>query len=229
MPDIAANIFQTQQRIAKAITDSDREHDSVQLLAVSKTKPAAMVREAIDAGQYDFGENYLQDALEKIHALTTVKEIRWHFIGPIQSNKTRPIAEHFHWVHSVDRIKIAQRLNSQRPDNLPPLNVCLQINLDNEETKSGITPENTLGIAKAVRALPNLSLRGLMAIPKKRDSLTEQQACFEQLAQLRDELQRQLNISLDTLSMGMSADLEAAIAAGSTLVRVGTDIFGKRD
>ncbi len=229
MSDIAGNISKIQQRITKAATDCNRNPESIRLLAVSKTKPASMVQEAIAAGIHDFGENYLQDAMEKITALADTPDIHWHFIGPLQSNKTRIAAEHFTWVHTVDRLKIAQRLNDQRPKDLPPLNICLQVNLDHEANKSGKSPDELPALASAVSTLPNLKLRGLMTIPQKRQNKEAQRACFQQLTDLRDQLERSLGLTLDTLSMGMSADLEAAVTAGSTIVRIGTDIFGPRE
>ncbi|MCP1641658.1 pyridoxal phosphate enzyme (YggS family) [Pseudomonas citronellolis] len=191
---------------------------------MSKTKPAADIREAHAAGLDDFGENYLQEALGKQVELADLA-LTWHFIGPIQSNKTRPIAEHFHWVHSVDRLKVAERLSAQRPADLPPLNVCLQVNVSGEDSKSGCAPEELPALARAVAALPNLKLRGLMAIPEPTEDIAAQRAAF---ARLR-ELLTALNLGLDTLSMGMSHDLEAAIAEGATWVRIGTALFGARD
>ncbi|MCP1724003.1 pyridoxal phosphate enzyme (YggS family) [Pseudomonas citronellolis] len=191
---------------------------------MSKTKPAADIREAHAAGLDDFGENYLQEALGKQVELADLA-LTWHFIGPIQSNKTRPIAEHFHWVHSVDRLKVAERLSAQRPAHLPPLNVCLQVNVSGEASKSGCAPEELPALARAVAALPNLKLRGLMAIPEPTEDVAAQRAAF---ARLR-ELLTALNLGLDTLSMGMSHDLEAAIAEGATWVRIGTALFGARD
>ncbi|MFL0796290.1 MAG: YggS family pyridoxal phosphate-dependent enzyme [Cellvibrionaceae bacterium] len=228
MSDIAGNISKIQQRITKAASRCNRTADSIQLLAVSKTKPTALIREAITAGILDFGENYLQDAITKITDLEDQPGIRWHFIGPLQSNKTRAVAEHFSWVHTVDRLKIAERLNQQRPENLTPLNICLQVNLDSEDSKSGVPPDELPTLAKAVAKLPNLHLRGLMAIPRKRSDQQAQRACFQRLNDLKNKLEQMPGITLDTLSMGMSSDLEAAIAAGSTMVRVGTDIFGPR-
>ncbi|MBJ7548429.1 YggS family pyridoxal phosphate-dependent enzyme, partial [Pseudomonas sp. OA3] len=201
-----------------------RNLTDIGLLAVSKTKPAAAIREAHAAGLRDFGENYLQEALEKQTELSDLPLI-WHFIGPIQSNKTRPIAEHFDWVHSVDRLKIAQRLSEQRPAHLPPLNICLQVNVSGEDSKSGCSPEALPELVKAVAALPNLRLRGLMAIPEPTDDIAAQHAAFAHLRQLRDDLA----LDLDTLSMGMSHDLGAAIAEGATWVRIGTALFGARD
>ena len=191
---------------------------------MSKTKPAAAVREAYAAGIRDFGENYLQEALEKQAELSELPLI-WHFIGPIQSNKTKPIAEHFAWVHSVDRLKIAQRLSEQRPTGLPPLNICLQVNVSAEDSKSGCAPAELAALAQAVSQLPNLRLRGLMAIPEPTDDVAAQRAAFARLRELRDGLP----LPLDTLSMGMSHDLDAAIAEGATWVRIGTALFGARD
>lgn len=224
MSTIAENIAKVGARIREAAQASQHNLADIGLLAVSKTKPAAAIREAYAAGLRDFGENYLQEALEKQAELIDLPLI-WHFIGPIQSNKTRPIAEHFDWVHSVDRLKIAQRLSEQRPAHLPPLNICLQVNVSAEDSKSGCSPEALPELAKAIAALPNLRLRGLMAIPEPTDDVAAQHAAFAQLRQLRDDLA----LNLDTLSMGMSHDLEAAIAEGATWVRIGTALFGARD
>ena len=224
MSTIAENIAKVGARIREAAQASQRNLQDIGLLAVSKTKPADAVREAHAAGLRDFGENYLQEALEKQAALSDLPLI-WHFIGPIQSNKTRPIAEHFDWVHSVDRLKIAQRLSDQRPAHLPALNICLQVNVSLEASKSGCSPEELLALARAISALPNLRLRGLMAIPEATDDVAAQHAAFARLRQLRDDLA----LNLDTLSMGMSHDLEAAIAEGATWVRIGTALFGARD
>ncbi|MDU9408612.1 YggS family pyridoxal phosphate-dependent enzyme [Pseudomonas sp. zfem001] len=224
MSTIAENIAKVGARIREAAQASQRNFADIGLLAVSKTKPAAAIREAHAAGLCDFGENYLQEALGKQVELNDLPLI-WHFIGPIQSNKTRPIAEHFDWVHSVDRLKIAQRLSEQRPAHLPPLNICLQVNVSAEDSKSGCSPEALPELAKAVVALPNLHLRGLMAIPEPTDDDAAQHAAFARLRQLRDDLA----LNLDTLSMGMSHDLEAAIAEGATWVRIGTALFGARD
>lgn len=196
------------------------------LLAVSKTRPAEDIRAAHALGINDFGENYLQEALPKIEALQALG-LTWHFIGPIQSNKTRPIAEHFDWVHSVDRDKIARRLNEQRPADAPPLQVCLQVNVSGEASKSGVSPAELPALAEAVMQLPRLRLRGLMAIPAATNSDAEQRAAFAQLRGLFEELKPQAP-DLDTLSMGMSGDLEAAVAEGSTLLRIGTALFGPR-
>lgn len=224
MSTIAENIAKVGVRIREAAQASQRDCASIGLLAVSKTKPAAAIRQAYAAGVQNFGENYLQEALDKQSELHDL-EVTWHFIGPIQSNKTKPIAEHFDWVHSVDRLKIAERLSAQRPAHLPPLNICLQVNVSGEASKSGCSPDQLSALAHAVSQLPNLRLRGLMAIPEPTDDPGEQRAAF---ARLR-ELQQQLNLGLDTLSMGMSHDLEAAIAEGATWVRIGTALFGARD
>jgi len=199
----------------------------LKLLAVSKTRPATDVARLYKAGQRDFGENYLQDALLKQRLLAHL-DISWHFIGPIQSNKTRDIARHFSWVHSVDRFKIAKRLSDQRPAGLPALNVCLQVNVDEEETKSGFSLGELPEVIESILNLPNIRLRGLMAIPKADKPLAEQRASFKKLAMEKDTLNQQFDLQLDTLSMGMSGDLQAAIAEGSTMVRVGTAIFGER-
>ena len=224
MSTIADNIGLVSQRIRAAADAVQRDASSIHLLAVSKTKPAQAVREAYAAGMRDFGENYLQEALGKQAELTDLP-LSWHFIGPIQSNKTRAIAEHFAWVHSVDRLKIAQRLSEQRPADLPPLNICIQVNVSGEASKSGCTPADLLALATAISALPRLKLRGLMAIPEPTEDRAEQDAAF---ATVRD-LQASLNLALDTLSMGMSHDLESAIAQGATWVRIGTALFGARD
>jgi len=224
MTTIADNIAQVRSRIHAAEQSAQRAAGSVQLLAVSKTKPAQALREAYAAGLRDFGENYLQEALGKQAELTDLPLI-WHFIGPIQSNKTRAIAEHFDWVHSVDRLKIAQRLSEQRPAELPPLNICIQVNVSGEASKSGCTPADLPALAKAIAALPRLTLRGLMAIPEPTDARAEQDAAFAAV----QRLQASLDLPLDTLSMGMSHDLESAIAQGATWVRIGTALFGARD
>ncbi|MDZ5737921.1 YggS family pyridoxal phosphate-dependent enzyme [Pseudomonas asiatica] len=224
MSTLADNLSAISARIASAAQAAGRDPASVQLLAVSKTKPASAIREIHAAGVCDFGENYLQEALIKQQALSDLPLI-WHFIGPIQSNKTKAIAEHFDWVHSVDRLKIAQRLSEQRPAGLPPLNICLQVNVSGEDSKSGCTPADLPALAKAVAALPNLRLRGLMAIPEPTDDRAAQEAAFATLRQLQEGL----GLGLDTLSMGMSHDLEAAIAQGATWVRIGTALFGARD
>lgn len=224
---IASNIEAVRGRIQKACHQAGRGEDSVSLLAVSKTRSADEIRTAHAAGLNLFGENYLQEALDKIEQLQDL-ELEWHFIGPIQSNKTRPIAEHFAWVHSVDRLKIAQRLSAQRPPEMAALNVCLQVNISREESKSGCLPEDTLELARQVSQLPHLRLRGLMAIPRATEDETLQHQAFADLRLLLEQL-RQTLPELDTLSMGMSGDLDAAIVEGSTLVRIGTALFGPRD
>ena len=224
MSTIAENISTLAERIHNAAQAAQRDPASVGLLAVSKTKPASDLREAYAAGLRDFGENYLQEALGKQTELSDLPLI-WHFIGPIQSNKTRAIAENFAWVHSVDRLKIAQRLSEQRPADLPPLNICIQVNVSGEASKSGCTPQDLPALAQAISALPHLRLRGLMAIPEPTEDSDEQNAAFAAVRTLQD----QLNLPLDTLSMGMSHDLEAAIAQGATWVRIGTALFGARN
>ena len=199
----------------------------VSLLAVSKTKPAEDIISLYQAGQRDFGENYLQEAILKQKKLSNYA-ISWHFIGPIQSNKTRELARSFSWVHTVDRLKIAQRLQQQRPDHLPALNICLQVNIDQEESKSGLNIDNLDAIIEPILSMNRLRLRGLMAIPKVQTSFEQQREPFKRLAELKDKLNNTFNIQLDTLSIGMSADLEAAICEGSTMVRIGTAIFGSR-
>jgi pyridoxal phosphate enzyme (YggS family) len=231
MSSISRNLQVVHDGIATAARNAGRDSDEIRLLAVSKTFGPEAVLEAAEAGQNAFGENYLQETLDKMAALRALRpELRlaWHFIGPIQSNKTRPIAEHFDWVHSVEREKIAQRLSDQRSDKLPPLNICLQINISGEASKSGATLEHASELAHAVARMPRLKLRGLMAIPEPADDFEQQRLPFRRLRQLFDELRAQ-GLAIDTLSMGMSADMEAAIAEGSTMVRVGTAIFGKRD
>jgi hypothetical protein len=226
MATVADGLQAVMTRIAAAARACGRAPESVRLVAVSKTFPAAALREAFAAGQKAFGESYLQEALDKIRALSDLP-LEWHFVGPIQSNKTRPIAEHFDWVHSVDRLKIAQRLSDARPPALPPLQVCIQVNVSGERTKSGVPPERVFDLVAAVLALPRLRLRGLMTIPRPTSDPAEQRTQFRELRELRDRVAA-LGISLDTLSMGMSDDLEAAIAEGATLVRVGRAIFGER-
>ena len=227
MTPIQRQFGQVNDRIRQAEQNCHRE-GQVLLLAVSKTKPASMVREAWELGQRDFGENYLQDALEKIDTLAGLKDISWHFIGPIQSNKTRDIASHFDWVHSVDRMKIAHRLNDQRPDDLPPLNICLQVNISSEPSKSGVKPQELPELVKSVSKMPHLKLRGLMAIPAPEQNPEKQRIPFKALAELQRQLNKSLQLDMDTLSMGMTDDLEAAIYEGSTMVRIGTALFGAR-
>lgn len=226
METIATALESVKRRIAAAEAASGRPSGGVALLAVSKTHGPEILRAAYAAGQQAFGENYLQEGLDKVDALADLP-IEWHFIGPIQSNKTKPIAERFAWVHSVDRAKIADRLSVQRPENLPPLQVCLQVNVSGEASKSGVLPEEAPVLAAHVAALPRLQLRGLMAIPRDTDDVAEQRAQFRAMKALLDRLNQQ-GYGLDTLSMGMSHDLEAAVAEGATLVRVGTAIFGSR-
>lgn len=226
MNSIAQRLEQVRARITQAEQEAGRPPDSVRLLAVSKTRPVDDLRAALGAGQTCFGENYLQDALPKIAELAS-EPIEWHYIGPLQSNKTREIADHFAWVHSVDRLKIARRLSEQRPDQLPPLQICLQINTSGEASKSGIVPEEALELARAIAELPRLRLRGLMTIPAPAKDLEQQRRPFRQLRELFEQLNTE-GLALDTLSMGMTGDMEAAIAEGSTLVRIGTAIFGAR-
>ena len=229
MNSLSSSWQHVHDRIAAACQASGRQIDSVQLLAVSKTFPADQVAAVAAFGQRDFGENYVQEGVDKIAALQTVAGLVWHCIGPLQSNKTRLVAEHFDWVHSVDRLKIAQRLSEQRPAHLPPLQVCLQINIDGGSTKAGVAPADALALAQAVSALPRLALRGLMTIPDPVAGFDAQVAVHAQAKRLFDELQTALGLPhFDTLSMGMSADLEAAVQAGSTMVRAGTAVFGAR-
>jgi len=226
MVTIADNLQAVRARIAQAATAANRLPQSVQLLAVSKTFSAAEIEQAWHAGQHAFGENFVQEGVTKITALSALA-IEWHFIGPLQSNKTRPVAEHFAWVHSIGREKIARRLNDARPPQLPPLNVLIQVNVSGESSKSGVAPGEELGLAAAIRDMPRLRLRGLMAIPEPTPDPLIQRERFARLRRLLEGL-RGNHPEADTLSMGMSADLEAAIAEGSTLVRVGTAIFGNR-
>ena len=226
MTAIAANLQAVNLTIAKAAQLARRRAENITLLAVSKVFPADAVREAYQAGQSAFGESYVQEALDKIAALRDLP-LEWHFIGPIQSNKSRAIAENFAWVHSVDRLKIAERLSAQRPQNLPPLNVCIQVNVSGEDSKSGVAPGEVSALAQAVAQLPQLKLRGLMAIPAPAEGLAAQRLPFAQLRGLMQQLVAQ-GLELDTLSMGMSHDFEAAIMEGATIVRVGSAIFGER-
>ncbi len=226
MASIAENIFRTGQQIAGAAQACGRAPEAVTLLAVSKTQSAATVQEAYAAGQRDFGENYVQEALDKIAALP-LPGLVWHFIGPLQSNKTRDIASHFDWVHSVDRLKIATRLNEQRPAGMAPLNVCIQVNISEEDSKSGVALADVNALCEALQGLPNLRLRGLMAIPAPCDDPALQRAVYAPLTALLRQLQTRY-AGMDTLSIGMSADFAAAIAEGSTIIRVGTAIFGAR-
>lgn len=215
------------QRIEAACRQAQRPPGSVKLLAVSKTKPIEDIQTLSTCGQRAFGENYVQEALDKI---AIEPDLEWHFIGPIQSNKTKHLAAHFHWVHSVDRLKIAKRLNDQRPADLPPINILLEVNISGEASKAGLAPDEVMTVANALSDLPNIQLRGLMAIPQKAQTLEQQRQPFAALRQLLSQLQlAHPNWPLDTLSMGMSADLEAAIMEGATIVRIGTDIFGARN
>lgn len=223
---IRLNIANVRKRVSIAAEKVGRQADDITLMAVSKTRDTDEVRAAVAAGIRDLGENYLQEALAKI-AATGDLDARWHFIGPIQSNKTRAIAEHFDWVHSVDREKIARRLNDQRPGDMPPLDICLQVNVSLEDSKSGVEPDDLPALANHILDLPRLRLRGLMAIPAPTDDTGAQRAAFARVAALFHAL-RETAPAMDTLSMGMSADLESAIAEGATLVRIGTDIFGPR-
>ncbi len=229
--DIAQRLLQINQQITAYALEAGRSADSVQLLAVSKTKPVEAVIAAFQAGQRQFGESYVQDALPKIQFLQDDKQyddIVWHFIGPIQSNKTKHVAENFSWVHSVDREKIAQRLNDQRPASKSPLNICLQINISGEETKSGMNQEEVFDLADKIEQLPHLKLRGLMAIAENTTDLDRVRSNFESMQQLFNELKKRYP-SVDTLSMGMTDDMPIAVACGSTMVRIGTAIFGSRE
>jgi pyridoxal phosphate enzyme (YggS family) len=229
MSSIAEHLHAVRQRIAQAAAQHGRDPAGIELLAVSKTFDADAVRAAYAAGQRAFGESYVQEAIDKIAVLADLPEpIRWHFIGPLQSNKTRQVAAHFDWVHAIDRLKIAERLSEQRPAGLPPLQVCVQVNISGEESKSGVAPDAVAELAHAVAALPNLQLRGLMAIPAPSEDPDQLRAPFARLAALAEALRAE-GLAIDTLSMGMSDDLDAAIAEGATLVRVGTAIFGARN
>jgi pyridoxal phosphate enzyme (YggS family) len=223
---VSANLAQVRKRIELACHAAGRSPDSVQLLAVSKTMPAQAVRDAYAAGQLAFGENYIQEGVEKIATLADLPLV-WHCIGPVQSNKTKSVAENFAWVHSIDRLKIAERLSAQRPAHLPPLQVCLQVNVDGGSNKSGVAPTELLALANAVAQLPQLQLRGIMTIPEPADTEVAARAVHHQAHTLFESL-KAAGLKLDTLSMGMTSDLEAAIAEGSTCVRVGTAIFGAR-
>jgi pyridoxal phosphate enzyme (YggS family) len=228
MASIAVKLQQVRQRIAQACALAQRDVQSVTLLAVSKTFGAEAIREAHGAGQRRFGENYVQEAVAKIEALSDLRDsIEWHLIGPLQGNKTREAAAAFDWVHTVDRLKVAERLSAQRPPDRKPLQVCLQVNVSGEASKSGVSPGEVAALALAVSALPNLRLRGLMSVPEPLEGFEAQRQPHRRLRELLDQLRAQ-GLALDTLSMGMSADLEAAIAEGATIVRVGTAIFGER-
>jgi len=234
MSTIAANLQAVEATIQAACEAANRPRSTVQLVAVSKMFPPEAVLEAVDAGQRAFGENYLQEGIDKIAAVAKARPalvenhaLEWHFIGPIQSNKTRPIATHFQWVHTVERLKIAQRLSEQRPFALGPLDICLQVNISGEATKSGVKPEELSDLAKAVVQLPNLRLRGLMAIPEPQADPALQRAPFARLRALAQDIVK-TGIHLDTLSMGMSSDLQPALLEGATIVRIGSAIFGAR-
>ena len=229
MTTISDCLVSVHQRLGNACRAADRPATAVCLLAVSKTRPAADVRQAFAAGQRAFGENYVQEALDKIEALADLRSrLEWHLIGPLQSNKTRVVAEAFDWVHSIDRLKVAQRLSEQRPASAAPLQVCLQVNVSGEASKSGVAPEQLPELARAVAALPRLQLRGLMSIPEPAQTPEARRRPHRQLRQLLEQLRSELGIGLDTLSMGMSDDLEEAVLEGTTMVRIGTAIFGRR-
>jgi pyridoxal phosphate enzyme (YggS family) len=226
MTTIPNNLQRVHERIAAACAQAQRPVTDVTLLAVSKTFGPEAVREAYDAGQRAFGENYIQEAVEKI-ALLRELPLQWHCIGPVQSNKTRLVATHFDWVHTIDRLKIAQRLSEQRPPELPPLQVCIQVNIDGGATKAGVAPKEVAALAAEIAQLPRLKLRGLMTIPEPADDFATQRALHQRTRAVFDQL-KEAGLPLDTLSMGMTTDMEAAIVAGSTMVRVGTAIFGGR-
>lgn len=228
MSVIAANLQAVHRSIAAAAQQAGRQPRDVALLAVSKTVPPTVVRTAFDAGQCAFGENYVQEGVDKIAALADLRsQLEWHFIGPLQSNKTRLVAEHFDWVHAIDRLKIAERLSAQRPAGMAPLQVCIQVNISHEASKSGVAPAQALELARAVAGLPGLRLRGLMAIPEPASDPAAQRRPFAAMRELLAAL-REGDLDVDTLSMGMTADMEAAIAEGATIVRIGTAIFGAR-
>lgn len=232
MTNIFKNIKNVEQKIVRIAEQTQRNADDIQLLAVSKTKPVSQIKEAYQAGLRHFGENYVQESIEKIQQIKLDPDfnepIFWYFIGPLQSNKTRPVAENFDWVQSVERLKIAERLNNQRPSHLPKLNICLQVNISGEQSKSGTTLLQVIELASQVNQLAHLELRGIMAIPEKTDDKQRLENQFKQLHNIYLQLQ-QLYPQVDTLSMGMSGDLETAIACGSNMVRIGTDIFGSRN
>ncbi|MDN7127554.1 YggS family pyridoxal phosphate-dependent enzyme [Pseudidiomarina terrestris] len=228
MNSIIDRLKEVRSSIESACLQSNRSPESVQLLAVSKTKPADKIRQLYQAGQRHFGENYLQEALQKQLQLTDLSDIVWHFIGPIQSNKTRDIATHFTWVQSIDRLKIARRLNEQREQHMPPLNILIQVNIDDEQSKAGIAPDQLAEFAAELQQFPQLKLRGLMTLPAANPTAEQQRQSLTAMQRLFSELKSQYP-TVDTLSMGMSNDLETAIAAGSTMVRIGTALFGARD
>ncbi len=230
MSAITEHLQSVRTRVSQAARQAQRDPSSVNLLVVSKTQPVSAILEAAEAGQSAFGENYEQEAVRKILAIRQERpdlKLEWHFIGPIQSNKTRAIAEHFDWVHSVDRERIARRLSEQRPDDLPPLNICLQVNISGEDSKSGVRPEELAALVRAVSGMPRLKLRGLMAIPEPQSDPEKQRQPFNAMKTLFEQLKR-AGYDLDTLSMGMSDDMEAAVQEGATTVRIGTAIFGQR-
>jgi len=226
MTTISANLQAVRARIEAAARNCGRSPEEIGLLAVSKTCPVSRVQAAADAGQRAFGENYVQEGVDKIRGVER-PGLEWHFIGPLQSNKTRLVAESFDWVHSVDRLKVAERLSQQRPATSRPLQICLQVNISGEDTKSGVAANGVLSLAREIALLPRITLRGLMTIPARATGLTQQRRPFRQLRELFEQL-KQEGLALDTLSMGMSNDIEAAIAEGATLVRIGTAIFGER-
>ncbi len=230
MSAITDHLQTVRTRVCRAAQQAHRDPSSVNLLAVSKTQPVSAILEAAEAGQLAFGENYEQEAVRKIMEIRQNRpdlKLEWHFIGPIQSNKTRAIAEHFDWVHSVDRERIARRLSDQRPEDMPPLNICLQVNISGEDSKSGVRPEELADLVKAVSGMPRLKLRGLMAIPEPQSDPEKQRQPFSAMKTLFEEL-KHTGYDLDTLSMGMSDDMEAAVQEGATTVRIGTAIFGQR-
>jgi pyridoxal phosphate enzyme (YggS family) len=233
MTTIADQLYAVRAQIAAAAQQAGRAPEAVRLLAVSKTFPATAVREAAQAGQRDFGENYIQEGVEKIAALRAMPDmpaLTWHCIGPIQSNKTRLVAEHFDWAHTIDRLKIAQRLNEQRPAQLPPLQVCIQVNVDGGSTKSGCSAQEAVELARQIAQLPRLQLRGVMSIPDPQPDAAAMLAVHRQVVAVFETLRQLPGLErLDTVSLGMTADLDSAIAAGSTMVRVGSGIFGARD
>ncbi|MDB4837235.1 YggS family pyridoxal phosphate-dependent enzyme [Marinomonas sp.] len=226
--NIKANLSFVSQQIEQLVLQAQRPQDSVRLLAVSKTKPISALQAAYDAGQRAFGENYVQEAVEKYHALCDLKDIEWHFIGPIQSNKSRQIAETMDWVHTIDREKIARRLSEQRPEHMPPLNVCIQVNISDEPSKSGISLDQLTSMVELIQGLPRLCLRGVMAIPASQQTHIDQCAVYRPLVDAFSALSKR-DERLDTVSIGMSGDMAAAIESGSSMVRVGTAIFGERD